>query len=90
MSGVSTRIRKYKTDGSWPMMINGLSTGCLPIHVSASRSAISSQNKQWRKSQNIMLCGLDVRGIGIIPRIRIETIRANMLPNVLEMDHKIA
>ena len=72
------------------MMINGLSTGCLPIHVNASRSATISQNKHWMRSQNIMLCGLDVRGIVTIARIRIETIRANMPPNLVEMDHKIA
>lgn len=70
MSRVSTRIRrKYKTDTSWSMMINGCSTGCPPVHVNVSRSATS---------QNIMLCSFVVRGIVIIARIRIEKIRANM------------
>ena len=40
--GINTRmIRKYKMEASWPMMMNGCSTGCPPIHVSVMRSATS-------------------------------------------------
>ena len=44
--GINTRmIRKYKLEASWPMMMNGCSTGCPPIHVSVMRSATSTQNR---------------------------------------------
>lgn len=45
------------------------------VHVNVSRSA-TSQNNQWMRDQNIMLCSFDVRGIVII-RIRIK-IGANL------------
>lgn len=78
MSGLHTRIRKYKTDTSWSMMINGCLTGGPPVHVNVSSSATSSQNNHWMRGQNIRLCSFVVRGIVIIARIRIEKIRANM------------
>lgn len=44
--GINTRmIRKYKMEASWPMTMNGCSTGCPPIHVSVMRSATSIQNR---------------------------------------------
>lgn len=35
---------KYRTDASWPIMINGYSTGCPPIQVNVNRSATRIQN----------------------------------------------
>lgn len=87
--GMSTRInRKYRIDASCPMMM-GCSTGCPPIRVSL-RSATSIQNKHWLSGLNIMLRCLDVCGIGIRTRIRIEATRASTPPSLLGIERRIA
>ena len=89
--GISTRIReKYRIDASWPIMMNGCSTGCPPIHVSVSKSATSSQNIHWLRGRNIMLRCLDVWRKGIMSRIRMESARASTPPSLLGMDRRIA
>ena len=90
ITGISTRIkRKYKIDASCPIMMKGCSTGCPPIHVSVSRSATSTQNKNWLRGRNIMLLSLDVWSIGINARIRIESNRAKT-PSLLGIARRIA
>lgn len=39
------RMVKYRMETIWPIIIKGCSTGCPPIHVNVSRSAVSNQNK---------------------------------------------
>lgn len=72
------------------MTMNGCSTGCPPIHVSAIRSATSTQNRHWLSGRNIMLRCLDVCGIGIRTRIRIEATRASTPPSLLGIERRIA
>lgn len=90
-SGMNTRIKvKYRMDASWPMMMNGCSTGWPPIHVSVSKSATSSQNMHWLRGRNIMLRCLDVCREGMMRRIRIEKVRASTPPSLLGIDRRIA
>lgn len=45
-NGINTRIIvKYRIDANCPMIMNGCSTGCPPIHVKVSKSATRIQNK---------------------------------------------
>ena len=90
-TGISTRIkRKYKIDASCPIMMKGCSTGCPPIHVSVSRPATSTQNKNWLRGRNVTLRCLDVWSIGINARIRIESNRTKTPPSFLGIDRRIA
>lgn len=90
-TGISTKIkRKYRIEATCPMMMKGCSTGCPPIHVSVSRSAISAQNRHWLRGRNIRLRCLDVCSIGIRARIRIERARARTPPSLLGIDRRIA
>ena len=66
------RIVKYSIEAIWPIIIKGCSTGCPPIHVCVSRSAVNNQNRHWLRGGNIILRCLDVCRRGIIARIRIE------------------
>lgn len=77
-------------DASWPMIINGCSTGCPPIQVSVSRSATKSQNIHWLSGRNIMLRCFDVCRSGIRIRIRIDRTRASTPPSLLGMDRRMA
>ena len=46
VTGINTRIkRKYKMNANCPIIIYGCSTGCPPSHVSVSKFATSTQNK---------------------------------------------
>jgi hypothetical protein len=91
VSGIKTRrIRKYKTDAVWPMIMYGCSTGCPPIHVSVNSTATSSQNRHWLRGRNIMLRCLDICRIGMIARIRMDSTRARTPPSLLGMERRIA
>lgn len=90
-NGIMTRImRKYKIEASWPMMMNGCSTGCPPIHVRVNRSATKIQNKHWLIGRNIRLRWADVCSIGKRIRIRIDRIRASTPPSLFGIERKIA
>ena len=89
--GISTRMRrKYMIDASCPMMMNGCSTRCPPIHVSVSRSATKIQNRHWLSGRNIMLRCLDVCSKGMRIRIRMEKTRARTPPSLLGIGRRIA
>lgn len=83
-------IRKYMMDAVWPTVTYGYSTGWPPIHVSVIRSATRVQNRVWVIGRNVMLCCLDMCIMGMIIRMRIESIRAKTPPNLLGIDRKIA
>ena len=53
-------IAKYRTEATWPIRMNGCSTGCPPIHVSVIRSATRIQNRHWLMGRKVMLRCLDV------------------------------
>lgn len=91
VSGIRTKIRrKYKIDASWPIMMNGCSTGWPPIHVRMRRSATKTQKRHWLIGRNIMLRCLDVWSMGMIARIKMDRTRANTPPSLLGIERKIA
>lgn len=54
--GMRIRMRvKYRMDATWPMVMNGYSTGWPPIHVRTNRSAVRVQNKHWLRGRNNIL-----------------------------------
>lgn len=71
-------------------MIKGCSTGCPPIHASVKRFTTRIQNRHWLNGQNVMLCCLHVWSNGINTKIRIEKIRAKILPSLLGLDRRTA
>lgn len=77
-------------DASCPMMVNGYSTGWLPIHVSVRKSAIRIQNRSWLRGRNIMLRCFEVCSIGTRARIRIERVRASTPPSLFGIERRIA
>lgn len=83
-------IAKYRIDASWPIIINGYSTGCPPIQVNVNRSATKIQNMHWLSGRNIMLRCLDRWSSGKSIRIRIENTKAKTPPILLGMDRRIA
>lgn len=90
---IGIRIRiiiKYRIDASWPMMMNGCSTGWPPIHVSVIRSATRIQNRHWLSGRNVMLRCFAVCKSGNIARIRMEATRASTPPNLFGIDRRMA
>lgn len=83
-------IVKYRIEATWPIMMNGCSTGCPPIHVSVIRSATRIQNRHWLMGRKVMLRCLDVWRNGTNIRIRIDITRARTPPNLLGIDRRIA
>lgn len=77
-------------EASCPIMINGCSTGCPPIHVRMSRFAANTQYRVWVIGRNIRLRCLEVWRKGRRARIRIDMIRANTPPSLLGMDRRMA
>lgn len=67
---------------SWPMIINGYSTGCPPIQVSRSRSATRIQYIVCVNGLKIIAWCLDVCRRGRIARIKIDNIKASIPPNL--------
>lgn len=82
--------RKYEIDASWPMMMNGCSTGWPPIQVRVIRLAVRIQNRVWEIGRNIRLRCLDVCRRGIIRRIKIDASRASTPPSLLGIDRRMA
>lgn len=81
---------KYRMEAAWPMVINGFSTGCPPIHVSTRRSAVRHQNKVWVRGRNEAVRCFDVCKIGIINSTRIDAMRASTPPSLFGIDRRIA
>ena len=84
------RVEKYRMEASWPMVMNGCSTGWPPIHVRVRRSATRSQNRHWLSGRNIIPRCLEVWRIGMIASTRMESTRARTPPSLLGMDRIIA
>lgn len=89
--GIITRKRaKYKTDATWPTIINGCSTGMPPIHVKIATSATRTQNRICVRGRNVSPRCFEVCKMGTSIRIRIEERRANTPPSLFGIDRKIA
>ena len=72
-------------------MIKGCSTGSPPIHASVKRFITRIQNRHWLNGENVTLCCLHVWSKGINnTKIRIEEIRAKILPSFLGLDRGTA
>lgn len=82
--------RKYEIDATWPMMMNGCSTGWPPIQVRVIRLAVRIQNRVWEIGRNIRLRCLDVWRRGMIRRIKMEAKRASTPPSLLGIDRRMA
>lgn len=83
-------MAKYRIEATWPIRMNGCSTGCPPIHVSVIRSATRIQNKHWLMGRKVMLRCLDVCRNGTNSRMRMDMANATTPPNLLGMDRRIA
>lgn len=77
-------------DASWPMMINGCSTGWPPIHVKMRRLATRIQYRVWVIGRNVRLRCFEVWRNGRKAKIRIDRTRATTPPNLLGMERRIA
>jgi len=73
-----------------PIIMNGYSTGCLPIQVSTMNVAISIQNIIWERGRKADESFFDVCRKGIRNQTRIEASRAITPPNFLGIDRRIA
>lgn len=77
-------------DASWPMMINGCSTGWPPIHVKMRRLATRIQYRVWVIGRNVRLRCFEVWRNGRKAKIRIDRTRATTPPNLLGIERRIA
>lgn len=71
-------------------MINGCSTGCLPIHVSIIKVDTRVQKIIWDSGRKVEACFHDVWHIGIISQINMAAIKAITPPNFLGIERSIA
>lgn len=83
-------IVKYDREASWPMMINGCSTGWLPTQVRMRRLATRVQNRIWDRGRKVIERCLDVWSRGIRNRTRTEAARARTPPSLLGMERRMA
>lgn len=77
-------------DASWPMAMNGYSTGWPPIHVRIKRLATRIHMKHWLIGRNIILRWFDKCRVGKSNKIRIEEISANTPPSLFGIDRRMA
>lgn len=90
-TGARTRkTEKYRTDASWPMIINGCSTGIPPIHVRIITSATRTQKRNCVRGRKVSPRCLDVCRIGTSIRTRIDESRARTPPSLLGIDRRMA
>lgn len=71
-------------------MMNGCSTGWLPIHVRISRLATSTQNRICDSGRKVIERCLEVCRSGIRNRTRMEAARARTPPSLFGIDRRIA
>lgn len=81
---------KYRMDAIWPMIINGSSTGCAPIHVKIKMLVMVHQNVSWERGRKVIDCCFDVWSDGISARISTENNKAKTPPILFGMDRRMA
>lgn len=77
-------------DASWPIIINGCSTGWPPIHVKMKRLATRIQYRVWVIGRNVRLRCFEVCKNGRKAKIRIDRTKATTPPSLLGMERRIA
>lgn len=77
-------------EATCPIMMNGFSTGCPPIHVSTNRLAIRDQNRICVSGRNWVVRCFDVCRAGIRNNTRMDIRRASTPPNLFGIDRRIA
>lgn len=77
-------------DASWPIIINGCSTGWPPIHVKMKRLATRIQYRIWVIGRNVRLRCFEVCKNGRKAKIRIDRTKATTPPSLLGMERRIA
>lgn len=77
-------------DASCPMIVNGCSTGCPPIHVRIKRFATKIQYRIWVIGRKVRLRCFEVWRNGRKARIRIDMTRATTPPSLFGIERKIA
>lgn len=77
-------------EASWPMMMNGCSTGWLPTQVRISRLATRTQNRICDRGRNVIVRCLDLWRNGHRNRISTEAARASTPPSLLGIERRIA
>lgn len=77
-------------DATWPIVINGSSTGCPPIHVRTSALAVIDQNSICVSGRNMFVRWGVLWVSGIINRMAIDITKAKTPPSLLGMDRRMA
>lgn len=77
-------------EASWPMMMNGCSTGWLPTQVRIRRLATRVQNRICEMGRKVIERSLDVWRRGIRNRTSTEAARASTPPSLLGMERRMA
>lgn len=77
-------------EASWPMIMNGCSTGWLPTHVRMRRLAVRVQNRSWERGRKVIVRCLDLWRSGARKRISTEAARASTPPSLFGIERRIA
>lgn len=77
-------------EASWPMMMNGCSTGWLPTQVRMSRLATRVQNRICDRGRNVIVRCLDLWRSGLKNRTSTEAARARTPPSLLGIERRMA
>lgn len=75
---------------SWPIMMNGCSTGWPPIHVKTRRLATKIQYRIWVIGRNVRLRCFEVCRNGRRAKIKIDRTKATTPPSLLGIERRIA
>lgn len=81
---------KYVSEASWPMIMNGCSTGWLPTQVRMRMFATRAQNRICDRGRKVIDRSFDVCSRGMRNRTRIEAARASTPPSLFGMDRRMA
>lgn len=77
-------------EASWPMMMNGCSTGWLPTQVRMRRLATRVQNRICERGRKVIERSLDVCNSGTRNRTSTEAARASTPPSLFGIDRRMA
>ena len=81
---------KYVKEASWPMMMNGCSTGWLPTQVRTRRLATRVQNRICERGRKVIERSFEVWRRGRRKRTRTEAARASTPPSLFGIDRRMA
>lgn len=87
--GLVMKNMKYRTEASWPISVNGGSTGLVAVQVIIMNVVVKDQNISCMKGRNIIERVWEVWVKGIVKRIVMDRTKARVPPSLFGIDRRI-